>query len=50
MLAFVIRLIFSLGVIVWYSMNVWKMITDYFNSEFKKIVYNDTEEYEEVEL
>ena len=50
MLAFIFRLLFSLGVVVWYSMNVWKMIGDYFNNEFKKVVFNQSDEYEYEEL
>lgn len=37
------RLIFSLGVIVWYSVNVWNMISDYFNKEFHRLLSNESE-------
>lgn len=46
------RLICSIGVLFWYSVNVWNMIADYFNKEFHKIIYNKSDEieYEYVEL
>lgn len=44
------RLVFSVGVLVWYSVNVWNMITDYFKSEFHKLITNDTEHEEFSEL
>lgn len=50
MLGVVFRLLFSMGIIVWYSMNVWTMITDYFNNKFKESFFNETEEYEYEDL
>lgn len=43
MLGLLFRLIFSLSVVVWYSVNVWNMISDYFNKEFQRLWSNKTE-------
>lgn len=42
MLAILFRVIFSLSVIIYYSMGVWTMITDYFNKEFRRLLLNGT--------
>lgn len=42
MFGLIARIIFVLGVIQWYSINVWNMISDYFNKEFNKFITNDT--------
>lgn len=49
MLGLMFRLIFSLSVLVWYSVNVWNMISDYFNNQFHKFLSNETE-YAEFEV
>lgn len=46
MFGFIFRIVFSLSVVVWYSINMWNMISDYFNSEFSKLIVNNTDENE----
>lgn len=41
MLGLLFRLIFSLSVVIWYSVNVWNMISDYFNKEFHRLLNNN---------
>lgn len=50
MLGLLFRLMFSLSIIVWYSVNVWKMISEYFNKEFHNFLYNSTDEIEDNEF
>lgn len=48
MIGFVFRFVFSLGILIWYSISVWNMIADYFNKEFQKLLENTTKEIENV--
>ena len=41
MLGLLFRLLFSLSVVAWYSINVWNMISDYFNKEFHRLLTNN---------
>lgn len=50
MFGLIFRLIFSLGIIVWYSANIWNMIAEYFNKEFQRLLLNDTDVEKHVEL
>lgn len=43
MLGLMFRVVFSLGIVAWYSINVWNMISDYFNKEFHRLLQNETE-------
>lgn len=50
MLGLLFRLIFSIGIIAWYSASVWNMITDYFNKEFQRLILNGSNNIEDDEL
>lgn len=50
MIGFFFRFLFSVGILLWYSMNLWRMITEYFSKEFQKAVLNNADEFEYEEL